>query len=642
MPGETPVKSPQQGYSKTDVNGEDSFEAILDSIADGISVITREMRISYANSITKRLFGPAIIGNLCHWEYHGTSETCTWCPAAKTFEDGKIHTIEVSNSNGMTWEITSCPLFDSEGLVQSVIEITRDISSRKKTEAALQESEEKYRTLIESINDVIYTTDENGVITYVSPVVEVIGGYHPSELVGRAFTHFVYPEDLPAVMKDFEKVISGQIAFSDFRVMTKSGDALWVHTSSRRVLEGDKFVGLRGTLTDITEKKRLESRLVEAQKMEAIGTLAGGVAHDLNNMLVGLVSYPELLLIQIPQDSPLREPLLTIQKSGEKAAAMVQDLLTMARRGVVVPDVLKLNRIISEYLESPEHQRVQFYHPRVKLETDLEPNLPNIMGSPIHLAKTVMNLVSNAAEAMPDGGSILISTASQYLDRPVQGYDHIEEGEYVTLAITDTGVGISPEDVRKIFEPFFTKKVMGRSGTGLGMAVVWWTVRDHNGYIDVQSTKGKGTTVTLYFPATRKELAQDERPLPPNDYMGKRESILIVDDAKEQREIASAILKKLGYSVASVSSGEEAVSYMKKNAVDLLILDMVMDPGIDGLETYERILGLHPRQKAILVSGYSETDRVKRAQELGAGAYVRKPYSLERIGLAVRAELERR
>ena len=641
MPGETLVKSPRQKHSKTDVDGEDRFEAILDSIVDGISVITRDMKISYANSIIKRLFGPAIIGHPCHWVYHGTSETCTWCPVTRTFEDGKIHTIEVSNSNGVIWEITSSPIFGRDGSVQSAVEITRDISNRKKTERALYESEEKYRNLIESINDVIYTTDEKGVITYVSPVIEALGGYQPSELVGRTFTDFVYPEDLPTVKKDFEKAISDQIAYSDFRVLTKTGEVRWVHTSNRGVFLGNKFVGLRGTLTDITEKKRLESRLVEAQKMEAIGTVAGGVAHDLNNILVGLVSYPELLLMQTPQDSPLRKPLLTVQESGEKAAAIVQDLLTMARRAVVAPEVVNLNHVILEYLESPEHQKVQFYHPRVKVETDLEPNLLNMMGSPVHLSKTVMNLVSNAAEAMPDGGTVLISTRSQYVDGPTEGYDDLEEGEYVTLAVSDTGTGISPEDVKKIFEPFYTKKAMGRSGTGLGMAVVWWTVRDHNGHIDVQSTEGKGTTFTLFFPATREELTKDTHALPFDDYMGKGESILIVDDVKEQREIGSLILNKLGYSVASVSSGEEAVGYLKKNPVDLLILDMVMDPGIDGLETYERILELHPRQKAILVSGYSETDRVKRAQELGAGAYVRKPYSLEKIGLSIRAELDK-
>jgi two-component system cell cycle sensor histidine kinase/response regulator CckA len=265
----------------------------------------------------------------------------------------------------------------------------------------------------------------------------------------------------------------------------------------------------------------------------------------------------------------------------------------------------------------------------------------NIKGSPVHLSKSVMNLVSNAAEAMSEGGTISISTENRYVDTPIRGYDHVEEGDYVTVTVSDTGIGISKEDRERIFEPFYTKKVMGRSGTGLGMAVVWGTIKDHKGYIDIQSTRGKGTTFTLYFPITREEIATDKPLLSTKDYIGKGESILIVDDVKEQREIASVMLKKLGYSVTSVPSGEEAIEYMKDNSADLLILDMIMDPGIDGLETYKRILTLHPHQKAIIASGFSETDRVKEAQRRGAGAYVKKPYTLEKIGLAVRNELDK-
>ena len=252
-----------------------------------------------------------------------------------------------------------------------------------------------------------------------------------------------------------------------------------------------------------------------------------------------------------------------------------------------------------------------------------------------------MNLVSNAAEAMTEGGKIMVSTESRYIDRPISGYDEVEEGDYVVLTVSDTGVGISPEDMGRIFEPFYTKKVMGRSGTGLGMAVVWGTVKDHNGYIHVQSTEGKGTTFSLYFPVTRKAVTKDKALVSIDDYMGKGESILVVDDVEEQREIASKILKKLDYSVSTVSSGEEAVDYLKDNSVDLLILDMIMDPGIDGLETYKRIIELRPGQKALIVSGFSETKRVKKAQKLGAGAYVKKPFLLEKIGLAIRAELDK-
>ena len=389
------------------------------------------------------------------------------------------------------------------------------------------------------------------------------------------------------------------------------------------------------------QRSKLETRLQRSQKMEALGTLAGGVAHDLNNILSGIVSYPELLLLDMPHDNPLRKPILTIQESGEKAATIVQDLLTLARRGVSVTEVVDLNSIISDYLKSPEYEKLKSYHSEVQVETNLEKDPLNISGSPVHLSKTVMNLVSNATEAILGSGKVVISTENQYIDSPISGYDKVDEGDYATLMVSDTGVGISPDDIERIFEPFYTKKVMGRSGTGLGMAVVWGTVKDHNGYIDVHSVKGSKTTFTLYFPVTRQELAKNKAISSINDYMGKGESILVIDDIKAQREIASGMLKKLGYKVKSVSSGEEAVEYLKKNSTDLLVLDMIMDPGIDGLETYKKIIKIYPHQKAIIASGFSETERVKQVQRLGAGSYVKKPYFIEKIGRAVRSELDR-
>lgn len=388
------------------------------------------------------------------------------------------------------------------------------------------------------------------------------------------------------------------------------------------------------------ERRRLEAQLAHAKKMEAIGTLAGGVAHDLNNVLSATVSYPDLILMELPEESPLRTPILSIQESGIKAAAIVNDLLTLARRGIVATEVTNLNQIVNRYLESPEFKKLIEFHSKTKIKSNLEMNLLNIMGSPVHLSKTVMNLVNNAAEAMADGGDVIISTKNRYIDQPIKGYDNINEGDYVVLTISDTGTGISTGDLERIFEPFFTKKVMGRSGTGLGMAVVWGTVKDHKGYIDVQSKVGKGTTFTLYFPVTRKVVGENAGALPREEYMGKGESVLVVDDIKEQRNIASLILKKLGYSVISASSGEEALEYMKDHSADLLVLDMIMDPGIDGMETYKKILQLHPNQKAIIASGFSATDRVKKVQDLGAGAYIKKPYTMEKIGIAVKTELE--
>jgi CheY-like chemotaxis protein len=253
-----------------------------------------------------------------------------------------------------------------------------------------------------------------------------------------------------------------------------------------------------------------------------------------------------------------------------------------------------------------------------------------------------MNLISNAAEAMTAGGRITIRTQNQYLDRPVSGYDELQEGDYVVLIVSDEGEGIKNHDMKHIFEPFYTKKVMGRSGTGLGLSVVWGTVKDHDGYIDVKSRIGQGTTFYLYFPVSQEEEIERDNVVLINEYLGAGEKILVVDDIENQRELARRILSKLNYLAETVSSGEEAIEYLKTNEADLIILDMILDPGIDGFETYRQLKEFKPQQKAIIVSGFAETERVKMAQALGAGAFVKKPYIRERIGLAVRKELDNR
>ena len=390
-----------------------------------------------------------------------------------------------------------------------------------------------------------------------------------------------------------------------------------------------------------TEKRDLANSLKRAEKMEAIGLLAGSVAHDLNNMLGSIVLHPELLLLDLPEDSPLREGLTAIHKSGQRAAAVVADLLTMARRSITTRQVLSMNEVLSTIIASVDFSNLKARHREVRVETSLAPDLRSIQGSPTHLSRAILNLTLNSMEASQHGGRVTLSTANVYVDRPSSKYEQVPEGEYATLTVEDTGAGIAPEDLDRIFEPFFTKKVMGRSGTGLGMAIVWGIVKDHEGFIDVRSDLGRGTTVTLFLPATHDQLQVNEASAKIADFHGHGEPILIVDDIQTQRALCSSILTKLGYKVASVGSGEEAVEYVKRNAVDLLVLDMIMDPGIDGLETYERIVKMKPGQKAIITSGFAETERVQRAVALGAGAYIRKPYTIETIAVAVRDELQR-
>ncbi|MBI9077434.1 MAG: response regulator [Desulfatibacillum sp.] len=390
------------------------------------------------------------------------------------------------------------------------------------------------------------------------------------------------------------------------------------------------------------EKQLLEKKLDRSKKMEAIGLLAGGVAHDLNNVLSGIVSYPDLMLMDCPpEDKAMRESLEIIRDSGLKASNIVMDLLTMARRGVMEMEVLNLNEIVRDYLTSPEYSKLRAYHPNVKVRFSASDDLFNIKGSEVHLRKSIMNLVSNAAEAMPQGGDIHISTTNSHVNQLQTDNKAMAPGDYAMLMITDTGIGIDEADLTRIFEPFYTKKKMGRSGTGLGMAVVWGTVQDHEGYIDVSSTPGKGATFVLRFPVTLEPLLDSQDDTSPADYQGSHESILVVDDMPQQLELASGILTRLGYRVRVAESGEKALQMLRESPADLVVLDTVMNSEMDGLEIHEKIRSLYPEQKAFITSGYFEPELVEKAKKAGIHQYLKKPFTIKSLGLAVKRELER-
>jgi PAS domain S-box-containing protein len=532
------------------------------------------------------------------------------------------------------------------------IELENTIIELKSTESTLRESERRFRELADLLPQPVFEADLNGKVTFLSRSGHEKSGYTKDDFIkGINALDLFIPEDQKRVRENTIKIYKQKkLEGIEYTVKRKNGSTFPVIIHQAPVVKDKRIVGSRGIIIDISnlkkaeqDKHNLEKKLIRSEKMEAVGQLAGGVAHDLNNVLSAIVSYPDLLLMNLSGNSKLKKPIQTIKDSGLKAAAIVQDLLALARRGVQPNEIINLNEIISEYLESPEYEKLSNLHPENRLMTNLDPGLFKMRGSSIHLSKMVMNLVSNAEESMPHGGSITISTFNKYIEQPVKAFEGlITEGEYVVLKISDSGIGIPTESLKKIFEPFYTRKEMGRSGTGLGMAVVQGTVADHHGNMIISSEKNKGTTFEFYFPVTREKFTTKKFSMKLKDYLGKGEKILVIDDINEQREIASMLLNKLGYSVETAASGEEAIQYIKKGSADLLLLDMIMVPGIDGLETFEEIKRIKPDIKAVITSGFSETKRVKDAQKMGAGTFLKKPYTLENIGIAVKVELERK
>ncbi|MDD5712516.1 MAG: PAS domain S-box protein [Smithellaceae bacterium] len=640
-------------------NSREEWVTIFQAIGHPTLILDPSYTILAANKAVSKLLGCAeqdLQGKKCYEIFHKPEAASAphGCPMEMMLASGIMETVEMEmEAVGGVFLVSCTPVLDTQGRLQRIIHIATDVTKHRRAEEALRKSEDRYRNFFENAIEGIYQSTPEGRYINVNPAFAHMFGYaSPQEMIETVIDIksqlYARPEDREEVTRVL--AAGGIIKNLETEFNHKDGSRIWITINAQAVRDQNgNVLYYEGTTEDITERKRAEEeqrrfaeRLQRVEKMEALSNLAGGVAHDMNNILGSLVGYSELLLDQIAAASPLHRYAGNILKAGQRAAAVVQDLLTLTRRGVAVADAININHVIAEYMKTPEFEKLRADNPQVILRTELEQDLLNVKGSSVHLGKTFMNLVSNAMEAIEGSGEIVIKTGNRHLDMPVHGYDDVKEGDYILLTVSDSGKGIAEADIGRIFEPFYTKKVMGRSGTGLGLTVVWGTVKDHDGYIDVQSKVGEGSVFSIYLPVTReKEMTEGERPIPPEEYRGNGEQILIVDDMGEQRELIQIMLGKLGYRVAAVGSGEEAVQYLKNNKCDLIILDMILGTGLDGLDTYRRIKEINPGQKAVIVSGFSETERVKKAQELGAGPYVRKPYIMEKIGLAVRKELDR-
>lgn len=551
--------------------------------------------------------------------------------------------------------------FETAELIQTItnaLEKKKLAYENKKINKQLAVAQRDYKFLVENSPDVIYMLDPNGKFTFVNPSIKPLTGLDPDWVVGHHFSIVLDEALAESCQWIFNERRTGERArkWNEMELPTfdengfKKNKKVYTELQSVGIYQDDrpsstKYLGTHGVIRDITEKKRaatrkkrIKAQLQRAEKLEVVGTLAGGVAHDLNNLLSGILAYPELLLLDMPNDHPHREYIEKIKKSGEDAAQIVNDLLTLARRRVPADKIFNMDDIISDSLTGPEYLKLKSKHPNVNFNINLNASLKNMIGSPVHISKCIINLLTNAAEAMPQGGTITIMSQICYLDKENNPKQNMKAGHYIKLVVADNGVGMCNQEVQKIFDPFYSRKKMSYSGTGLGMTIVWSTTKDHKGHIDIQSAKGKGTAITIYYPATDKQKKYTPKP-DIEELMGNGQSILIVDDILEQRMMAATMLKALGYSPISVSGKDETVDYLKEKSVDLVLLDMVLGTDVDGLDTYKEIKNLNPDQKVIIVSGQPKTERIKEALKLGVSQYIKKPYSLETMGKSLKKEL---
>lgn len=526
---------------------------------------------------------------------------------------------------------------DSDLLLKTVKKALR----HKQLEKALWASEERFKTLADASREGIVIHDQ-GLLLEANQQFFSLFGYEKDELIGTNILEKIFlPQALTAIST---RIQNEEVGFHEGTGRRKDGTTFPLETNSSFMEYHDRKVRVCA-IRDISrrihaeqEKIKLLEKLAIANKIETLGLMAGSIAHDLNNILSGIVTFPEIVLMQMDIDDKNRQSIEFIRDAGKRAAAVVSDLLTLARGTTAPKTISNLNTLIRNHLNSIEQQTLTARYKDITIEMELANDIFNMNCSEIHVTKALMNLLNNAMEAIQENGLITITTSNRLLQTALDGYEHIPAGQYVVLTITDSGPGIPEHAITKIFEPFYSNKSMGRSGTGLGLAIVWNTMHDHNGYVNVSSNE-KGTTFELFFPGTRKKTVPPPTAISVHAFKGHGEKILVVDDQENQRIIASNLLHELGYQTCVATSGEEAIAFLQKNHVDLILLDMIMGPGMNGRETLEKIREINPTQKALIASGFSEDEEIQQIHQLGITQILKKPYTLAEIGIAIKQAL---
>ena len=515
----------------------------------------------------------------------------------------------------------------------SRINLLEEISERKMTEEALRESEEKYRLVVENASDAILIVQDQ-YIKFTNFRTTSISGYTKEELTRVPFSEFIHPEDRDTVLERYTRRINGEdspISYS-FRILTKSGDSISMELRSILITWEGKPATLN-FLRDITQQKEMEEQLLHSRKMEAIGTLAGGVAHDFNNLLMGILGYTSLILMHTEKADPHYEKLKRIEQQVESGAELTKQLLGFARGGKYEVKPADFNEMIKQSSEMFGRTKKE-----ITIHRKLHPELHRVEVDRVQIEQVLLNLFVNAWHAMPSGGDLYLETRNIMLDEKFGGLYDVKPGSYVRLAVTDTGIGMDEATQERIFEPFFTTKELGR-GSGLGLASAYGIIRNHGGIINVYSEKGHGTTFTIYLPVSEKDIISDEKPA--EKMIKGGETILLVDDEEVNIDAVGGLLETLGYTVLTAQSGQDAIELYRKNQknIPLVILDMIM-PVMSGSETFEKLKEINPHIKVLLSSGYSINGQAAEILERGCKGFIQKPFNVLELSLNIREVLD--
>jgi two-component system cell cycle sensor histidine kinase/response regulator CckA len=508
---------------------------------------------------------------------------------------------------------------------------------------ALRESELKYRTILESVEEGCFEIDLEGNLTFFNDPLSKMLGYTPEEMPGKNTREFTSPATMRKMDQIYDQILkTGEpIRGTGYDAVGKDGGgiALELAASLIRDPQGDP-VGFRGVLRDVSERKdaeaqkrALELQVQQAQKMESIGTLAGGIAHDFNNILMGIQGNASLMLLKTDSSHAFYEKLKNIEAYVENGTELTKQLLGFARRGKYHSIASDINSIIDKSASMFGRTKKE-----IRIHKDLMPDIYTVEVDRGQIEQALLNLYVNAWQAMPEGGDLYLKTENVILDADfenIQPYK-VETGKYVKITVSDTGSGFDDETKKRIFEPFFTTKEMGR-GTGLGLASVYGIIKGHGGYINVHSRKDQGATFAVYLPASAKEV-RHEKAEPVVETVAKGTgTILLIDDEEMIIKVGEELLQELGYSVIAARSGEEAVKLYNKNRdkIDLVVMDMIM-PGMGGGETFDRLKAVNPDVKVLLSSGYSINGQASKILERGCDGFIQKPFNLNQLSEKIR------